>query len=119
MTDLASVVPAPRFADTVGYYLIKICNPRENFESFLKNHPAKILYWAPEETVPWDSQHASFFCFVVVVMPQLALRLDRDEGGKQTKDCRILVSHVIDLFPIPPGKAFLRRTWTFMLLPEK
>jgi len=26
------------------------------------------------------------------------------EVGKQTKDCRILVSYLNDLFPIPPGK---------------
>ena len=38
--------------------------------------------------------------------------------GKQTKDCRILVSHVIALVQIPPGKAFFRWTWHSILLPE-
>jgi len=31
MPDLSSVVPVPRFAATMGYYLIKIRNPRENY----------------------------------------------------------------------------------------
>jgi len=51
MPDLASVVPAPHFATTMGHYLIKIWNPKDFFfeKSSGQNSPfgTKVL---------WDSQ---------------------------------------------------------------
>jgi len=60
MPDLSSVVPAPRFklAATMGYYFFKTWNPRDNFEFFLKNHPAKILHWAPRESLSLGIRNA-------------------------------------------------------------
>ena len=55
MPHLSSVVPAPRFAATMGHYLIKIWNPRE---IFLGNHPAKILHWAPRENLSLGIRNA-------------------------------------------------------------
>jgi len=58
MPDLASVVPAPRFAATMAYYLLlhyssksddksnhhhQDMEPKEDF--ILKNNPAKVLHW--------------------------------------------------------------------------
>jgi len=54
MPDLLSVVPAPRFAATVGNYLINIWNPRKIFfeKSSGQNHPL-----GPKgEPLPWGSQ---------------------------------------------------------------
>jgi len=55
MPDLASVVPAPRFAATMGHGFIKIWN-RDVF--FWKNHPAKILQWAPRESLSQGKRNA-------------------------------------------------------------
>jgi len=48
MPELASVVPAPRFAATMGHYLSKIWNPREIFfdkSSFGQNPPFGFFFF--------------------------------------------------------------------------
>jgi len=69
MPDLSSVVPAPRFATTLGHDLIKIWNPRDTFfekssgqnlplgpkgEPILSCDPQKGV-WPDVYFLPWDS----------------------------------------------------------------
>jgi len=56
MPDLASAVPAPHFAATMGHYLIKIWNPRKIFfeKSSGKNPPVG----PKRKPLSWGSQRA-------------------------------------------------------------
>jgi len=56
MPDLSSVVPAPRFATTLGHDLIKIWNPRDTF--FEKSSGQNLPLGPKGAPLPWDSQRA-------------------------------------------------------------